>query len=152
VPFARPDSWNFPLLLHVAGAMLLVGSLLLVASILISAWRDGSVELVRSAARLLIVAVFPSYILMRVGAQWIASKEGLDNLDNPPSWIDIGFTVSDFGLLLLIISMIATGLAVRKLKRAGSGPTISARIAAGLVSLLVVAYLVAIWAMTTKPT
>jgi uncharacterized membrane protein len=152
VPFDRPDSWNFPLLLHVAGAMLLVGSLVLVASILISAWRSGSVELVRSAARLLIVAVFPSYLLMRVGAQWIASKEGLDNLDNPPSWLDIGFTVADFGLLLLIISMIATGLAVRRLKRVGSGPTISARIATGLVSLLLVAYLVAVWAMTTKPT
>jgi uncharacterized membrane protein len=151
VPFDRPDSWNFPLLLHVAGAMLLVGSLLLVASILISAWRSGSVELVRSAARLLIVAVFPSYLLMRLGAQWIASKEGLDNLDNPPSWIDIGFTVADFGLLLLIISMIATGLAVRRLKRDGSAATISARIATGLVSLLLVAYLVAVWAMTTKP-
>jgi uncharacterized membrane protein len=150
--FDRPDSWDFPLLLHVAGAMLLVGSLLLVASILISAWRSGSVELVRSAARLLIVAVFPSYLLMRLGAQWIASKEGLDNLDNPPSWLDIGFTVADFGLLLLIISMIATGLAVRRLKRVGSGPTISARIATGLVSLLLVAYLVAVWAMTTKPT
>jgi hypothetical protein len=151
VPFDRPDSWNFPLLLHVAGAMLLVGSLLLVASILISAWRSGSVALVRSAARLLVVAVFPSYLLMRMGAQWIASKEGLDNLDNPPSWIDIGFTVADFGLLLLIISMIATGLAVRRLKREGSAPTISARIATGLVSLLLVAYLVAVWAMTAKP-
>ena len=152
MPFDRPDNWNFPLLLHVAGAMLLVGSLLLVASILISAWRSGSVELVRSAARLLIVAVFPSYLLMRVGAQWIASKEGLDNLDNPPSWLDIGFTVADFGLLLLIISMIATGLAVRRLKQVGSGPAISARIATGLVSLLLVVYLVAVWAMTTKPT
>ena len=54
-------------------------------------------------------------------------------------------------LLLLIIALIAAGLAVRKLKREGSGPTISARIATGAVSLLVVAYLIAIWAMTTKP-
>jgi hypothetical protein len=68
------------------------------------------------------------------------------------SWIDIGFTAADFGLLLLIVSMIAAGIAVRRLKRVGSGPTVSARIATGLVSLLLVAYLVAVWAMTTKPT
>jgi len=35
----RPDSWDFPLLLHVLGAMLLVGSLLFVTVTLIGAWR-----------------------------------------------------------------------------------------------------------------
>ena len=39
---------------------------------------------------------------MRVGAQWIASKEGLDDLDDPPAWVDIGFLTSEPTLLLLI--------------------------------------------------
>jgi hypothetical protein len=41
---------------------------------------------------------------------------------------------------------------VRRLNRGGEGPAISASIATGVVSLTLVAYLVAIWAMTTKPT
>jgi hypothetical protein len=132
--------------------MLLVGSLLLVATILIGAWRSGSLELVRSAARLLMVAVLPSYLLMRLAAEWVYSKEGWDDVKPTPSWLDIGFSVADMGLLLLIIALIATALAVRKLRLQGSGPTIAARVATGAVSLLVAAYLVVIWAMTTKPT
>src|SRR5205085_1283032 len=50
----------------------------------------------------------PAYIVMRIGAQWIASKEKLENSD--ASWLGIGFTVSDLGLLLLIIGLVLTGL------------------------------------------
>ena len=38
----RPDSWNLPLLLHVGGAMVLVGALVLAASALVFAWPNIS--------------------------------------------------------------------------------------------------------------
>jgi uncharacterized membrane protein len=147
----RPDAWNFPLLLHVLGAMLLVGSLLLASLTLIGAWRSGSPALVRSGARVLFLGVLPSYLLMRLTAEWIADKEGWNDVDSPPSWIDVGYLTGDLGALLIIITMICAGLAVRRLNRGAAGPSVSVRIATGLLSFLVVAYLVAIWAMTTKP-
>ena len=42
------------------------------------------------------------------------------------------------------------------MRRAGrgdtAGPSVRARVATGLVSFALLAYLVAVWAMTTKPT
>jgi hypothetical protein len=51
---------------------------------------------------------------------------------------------------LLIIATVLVGLAARRSQTA-AGPSVSTRIATGLVALLLVAYLVAVWAMTTKP-
>ncbi len=52
--------------------------------------------------------------------------------------------------MLLVVATVLAGLAVRRLGRAQrAGPF--GRAPAGLVSLLLIAYLVAIWAMTTKP-
>ena len=39
--FIRPDSWNFPLLVHVAGAMTLVAALVVAAAALVQAWREA---------------------------------------------------------------------------------------------------------------
>jgi hypothetical protein len=143
----RPDSWNLPLTLHVLGAMVLVGSLVLALVMLLAA-RDGGEALgVRLGFRTLLLGALPGYIVMRGAAQWIADKEGIDDLKEDPSWVSIGFITSDAGLLLLIVAMVITGLAVRR-AQAGTG----ARIAAALVALLIVGYAVAIWAMTTKPT
>jgi hypothetical protein len=147
----RPDGWNFPLLLHLLGAMLLVGSLLFVACTLVAAWSSGSAPLVRSGFRAMLLGVIPSFLLMRLAAEWIVSKEHLNDLDPKPDWVNIGFTTSDIGALLIIIATVAAGLAVRRLNRGGAGPAISARVATGLVSVLLIAYLVTIWAMTTKP-
>ena len=41
---------------------------------------------------------------------------------------------------------------MRRMNRGGEPSQIAARIVTGLVSLVLVAYLVAVWAMTTKPT
>ena len=38
----RPDDWNMPLFVHVAGAMLLVGSLVVVAVLSAGALRRGT--------------------------------------------------------------------------------------------------------------
>ena len=40
---------------------------------------------------------------MRVGAQWIYSKEN-DIYPTDPTWVGIGFIVADAGLLILLIT------------------------------------------------
>jgi hypothetical protein len=146
----RPDGWDLPLFVHILGAMVLVGGLTLSAISLIAAWRSGSAALTKLGFMSLFYGALPGYIVMRGGAQWIAHQEHLE--DSDVSWIGIGFGVSDLGFLLLIISLIIGGIAVRRINRGeGGAPTVSARIATGLVSLFLLASLVAVWAMTTKP-
>jgi hypothetical protein len=145
----RPDSWDLPLLLHILGAMLLVGTLVLAASALLFAWRDGNASLVRLGYQALLIGALPSWLVMRGSAEWIASKEHLS--DSNLSWVEIGFNTADVGFVVLLVSTLLAGLAVRRVRRSESpGPL--GRTPAGVVSLLLVAYLVAIWAMTTKPT
>jgi hypothetical protein len=146
----RPDSWDLPLFVHILGAMILVGALTLSAVALIAAWRSGSVALTKLGFTSLFYGALPGYIVMRGGAQWIAHKEGLE--DSDVSWIGIGFGVSDMGFLLLVISLVIGGIAVRRINRGEGGtPSVSARIATGLIALFLLACLVAVWAMTTKP-
>jgi hypothetical protein len=148
--FTRPDSWDLPLFVHILGAMVLVGGLTMSAVSLIAAWRSGSAALTKLGFMSLFYGAVPGYLVMRAGAQWIANKEGLE--DSDVSWIGIGFGVSDMGFLLLVISLVIGGIAVRRINRGEGGtPTVSARIATGLVSLFLLACLVAVWAMTTKP-
>jgi hypothetical protein len=146
----RPDSWNSLLFIHVAGAMALVGSLILAGWSIRIARTRGDQPAAQFAYRVLWRAVLPSYLVMRVGAQLIASKENVE--DSNDAWVGIGFTVSDLGLLLLIIGIVLTGLAARRAKQGKSvaGST-GLRVATILTGVLVVAYVVAIWAMTTKP-
>lgn len=142
----RPDGWNPPLLVHVAGAMLLVAALVVVVAVTTAALRrgDDAAVLTRLALRGLLIGVLPGYVVMRGGAEWIASKESIDD----PAWIGIGYSTADGGLLLILV---ATGLAWRAARRSGGGAGGSARAVAVLSALLIVAYGVAIWAMTTKP-
>jgi hypothetical protein len=147
----RPDAWNLPLFTHVLGAMVMVGALALAASYLFVARRDGSLMAARSGFRSLLYAALPGFIAMRGGAEWIADKEGLTESD--AAWIGIGYGVSDVGLLLLVIAMVAAGVSLRRARRAeaaeGNGAGVT--VAAWSVSLLIVLYVVAVWAMTTKP-
>jgi hypothetical protein len=146
----RPHSWDLPLILHILGAMVSVGALTLSLFSLAGAWRTGSESLTRLGYRALIWGAIPGFILLRGAGQWIAHKEGLDNDKVDLTWLNIGFSVTDGGILLLIIATILSGLAVRRTK-SGGGAGVSARVATGLVSVLLVAYLVAVWAMTAKP-
>jgi hypothetical protein len=147
----RPDDVNFPLLLHVLGAMLLVGALVLTASALIVAWRGGSASLTRLGFRALLLGALPAWILMRVGAEWVASEENLTDLDPAPNWLDIGYQSADVGLLVILVSTLLAGLAMRRASR-DDRPGGLGNASAVLVSLLLIVYVVAIWAMTTKPT
>ena len=146
----RPGSWNFPLFLHVGGAMALVASLVVALYAIRIARQRGDQPAAQFAFRTLWRFTLPSYIVMRVGAQWILSKEKLE--DSKDAWIGIGFGSSDFGLLLLIIGLVLTGLMARRAKQGTSvAGAMQLRVAAILAGLLVLAYLVTIWAMTTKP-
>ena len=145
----RPDSWALPLFLHIAGAMVLVGALTLACVYLIASWRSANMALIRTAYMTLFYAALPGYIVFRIGSEWIADKEGLT--DSNLTWVGIGYGVSDLGALLLIISLVIGGISVRRMNRGGTPSPIAARIVTGLVSLVLVAYLVAVWAMTTKP-
>ena len=139
----RPSDWELPLFLHVLGAMVLVGSVVLTLLFLLSAAR-GHGDALRIALRSMLFGVLPGYLLMRISAEWIADKEGLTDADL--AWIGIGYGVADVGLLMLIVAAVAAWLARR---RGGTG--IGVQVAIFFIGLLLVADLVAIWAMTTKP-
>jgi hypothetical protein len=147
VALIRPDSWDFPLLLHVLGAMLLVGALILAASALILAWRAGSAGLLRLGYRALLFGAVPAWIVMRVGAQWIADKEDLPD----STWLGMGYGSGDGGIVFIVVATILTGLAVRRAARAAGSGGGFRWASAALVAVLLVAYLVTIWAMTAKP-
>ncbi len=146
----RPDAAKFWLFVHILGGMAMVGALTLCLVSLVGAWRTGSEALTRLGFRALLWGAVPAFVVLRVAAQVVLNKEGLDNDNVDLTWINIGFTVTDLGLLLLIIATVLGGLALRRARRVG-GPSISARVTTGLVSVLLVAYLIAVWAMTTKP-
>jgi hypothetical protein len=145
----RPDAWNFPLFVHVLGAMVFVAVLAVVVVVLAAALRsDDRAPAIRFAFRTLLFGGIPAYVVMRGGAEWIASKEDL--ADSDASWIGIGYSVADGGFLLLIVMTILAGLALRRARRGGE-PRALVRWTTGLTLLLIVAYGVAIWAMASKP-
>jgi hypothetical protein len=148
----RPDAWNLPLLLHVLGAMVLVGAITLGVLSLATAWRSGSAATLRLGVRALLWAGLPAWVVMYAGALWTASKEGYEQSGAPsPSWIGIGHITAEGGLLLLLVATLLAHLAVRRAAR-GTGRGSLDRVAGVLVAIVLIGYLVAIWAMTTKPT
>ena len=62
------------------------------------AFARGDTRLLRLGYWSLLAVALPGYIVMRVGAQWIYSREGLDNAPIEPAWVGIGFIVADGGL------------------------------------------------------
>jgi hypothetical protein len=146
----RPDEWNFPLFLHVLGAMTMFGSLILAVTALAGGTRPGTAALRQLGFRALLWATVPAWIVMRVAAEWIADKEGLGDLDEEPAWVGIGYMTAEPGLLLMIVATVLASVSARRAREGGDGST-QVRVALALVSLLLLAYLVAIWAMTAKP-
>ena len=145
----RPDSWNFPLFVHVGGAMILVAGVLTATSALVVA--RGDVALLRLGYRALLIVGLPGYILMRVGAEWIADKEGFNAKGAPqPDWVGIGYIVADGGALLLIIALIVGGIGLSRVRK-GEGGQGLLRATLVISIVLMVAYTVAIWAMSGKP-
>jgi hypothetical protein len=142
IAMLRPHAWDFPLFLHVLGAMVLFGATLATAGLALAGPRVP--RLARSAFWTLLAAAIPAWVVMRVGAQWIYSKEHNTIFSSDPTWIGIGFGVADVGLLILIV---ATGAAFWWQR---SGKVAAARVVGGL-SLIYLALLVVAWlAMSGK--
>jgi hypothetical protein len=144
----RPDSWNWALLVHVAGALILVGGLLTSGGAMALARRDETGTLARFSYLTLAWVALPGFIVMRAGAQWIYDEEGFTG-DDDPAWIAIGFGTSDVGGLLLLVSLVLGGIGLRRSRRGGGEGLLRA---SGVIALvLLVLYVVAVWAMAGKP-
>ena len=145
----RPDSWNFPLFLHVLGAMILVGGLVTGASAL--AFARGEARLLRLGYWSLVAVSLPGWVLMRIGAQWIYSKEGWDDVPDKfrPGWLDTGIVIGDLGGLILLVSLVAGGVGVYRLREGKGSGLLKVTLVLSLV--LLAAYVVAVWAMAGKP-
>lgn len=146
----RPDAVSLALFVHVLGAMLLVGALAVVVISIFRGRRDPerAVALTRFGLRVIPWAVLPAYVVMRVGAQWVEAAsdypEGFD-----PAWIGVGYVTADLGLVLTVVSLVLAAIGLKKL-RAGGG--LGYARAVGIISvILLLGYLVAVWAMTAKP-
>jgi hypothetical protein len=137
----RPDAWGFPLFLHIFGAMILFGATLATVTLAVAGRRSPA--LARSAFWSLLAAAIPAWVLMRVGAQWIYSKEGFSGNDDP-TWLGIGFLVADLGLVILLLT---TGFAFwwRRSQKA-----LAANLVAGLSAVYLVLLVVAWLAMSGK--
>jgi len=145
----RPDDWNFPLFVHVVGAMILVAGLVTGASAL--AFARGDAKMLRLGFWALMLVSFPGWVIMRLGAQWIYSKEGWDKVPDElvPSWLNIGYLIADAGGLILVITLILGGIGVRRLQAGKSAGLLKAVLVLSVV--LLAAYVVAVWAMAGKP-
>jgi hypothetical protein len=144
IAFLRPDAWDFPLFVHVLGAMALFGGVGAIFLLSLAGQRmpEQAVFARRTAFVTLLAVVWPAYVVMRVGAQWIFDKEDLD--PDMPTWISTGIVVGDGGALVLIALTVLGWLALRR------KPSV-ARYFAGLAGVYLVALVVAWWAMTAKP-
>jgi hypothetical protein len=146
----RPDSWNFPLFLHVVGAMILVGGLVAGASVL--GFARGEVRLLRLGYWSLLAVALPGWVLMRIGGEWIYSREGWRDLPegvDDPGWLTAGAIIGDAGGLILLVSLIAGGVGVYRLREGRGSGLLRTTLVLSLV--LLTAYVVAVWAMTGKP-
>jgi hypothetical protein len=143
----RPDEWNFPLFVHVLGAMILVGGLLAGAGTL--AFARGETSLLRLGYWSLLAVSLPGWVLMRIGAAWIYSEENWDDVQDEPGWLSTGGFIGDVGGLVLLLSLIVGGVGVYRLREGrGSGLL---RVTLVLSLVLLAAYVVAVWTMTGKP-
>jgi hypothetical protein len=143
----RPDDENFPLLVHVLGASILVGGLLSGASLL--AFARGSVGLLRLGYWTLLAVALPGLVLMRVGAEWIYRTSVWDDLEDEPTWIMIGGVTADIGGALFLVSLAVGGFGIYRLRDGKGEGLLKATMVIGLI--LLAAYVVAVWAMAGKP-
>jgi hypothetical protein len=147
----RPDDQSFALLLHLVGATVVFGALLASATSILLSRRNA--RLLRLGYFSLLLVGLPGLILMRVAGQWLYNLQHWDDLPDQfdqPAWLAIGFIVADWGGLLFLLSLALGGVGIYRLRH-GKGGTglLNATMLISLV--LIVAYVVAVWAMTGKP-
>lgn len=142
----RPNEWDLPLFVHVLGATILVGGVLTSASAL--AFARGDTRLLRVGYFTLLAVALPGWIAMRIGAQWIYDEQGWE-AGEEPTWLWIGWLTADPGGALLLTALIAGGIGVRRLG-AGRGAGLL-KVTLWISLVLLAAYVLSIWAMSSKP-
>ncbi|MDF2749136.1 MAG: hypothetical protein K0T00_311 [Gaiellaceae bacterium] len=143
----RPDDVDVALLVHVLGAMVMLGGLVTAATAGVAGWREATGQLQRLAYKTLLVVALPGFVVMRLAAEWVYGEENLDAVPEEPAWIGIGYITADLGGLLLLVALVLGGIGLR---RGGGGALLKASTV--LAMLLVAVYVVAVWAMGAKPT
>jgi hypothetical protein len=147
----RPDEQSFALLLHLVGATVVFGALLASATSILLA--RGDTRLLRLGYFSLLLVGLPGLILMRLAGQWLYNLQHWADLPDQigqPAWLGIGFVVADWGGLLFVGSLVLGGFGVYRLRQGKSAAGLLN--ATMLISLvLIVGYVVAVWAMTGKP-
>jgi hypothetical protein len=146
----RAAGQDFPVLLHIVGATVVFGALLASATSL--ALARGEVRLLRLGYYSLLLVGLPALILMRLSGEWIYRKQGWDDLPASiwePTWLGIGFDVADYGGILFLLALVLGGVGIRQLRNGKGAGLLKVTMVIALV--LVVAYIVAVWAMTGKP-
>ena len=148
----RPDHWNLPLLVHVFGAMVLVGALTTALLFQYASWRGAdTTSFGRLVFRTLLYVALPAWFVMRIGAEWIYRRQGWEDAASEPAWLVVGYIAADLGGLLLLLAIILSGLGAGRLaatRGRGRGLT---RAATVLVALALAALVAAAWAMSGKP-
>ncbi|HET6683870.1 MAG TPA: hypothetical protein VFG75_09250, partial [Gaiella sp.] len=95
----------------------------------------------------------PGWILMRAAGQWLFDQQNWSELPsnlNDPAWLKIGFIVADWGGVLFLISLAVGALGLRRLQtNNGSAALLRSTMVISLI--LALAYAIAVWAMTGKP-
>jgi hypothetical protein len=147
----RTHGIDVALFVHIAGAMILMGGLVTAAGAGIVGWRDEASGLRRLAALTLFAVALPGWIIMRVGAEWIYSKEGWDDVPDKlqPTWLGIGYITADAGGIILLIALILGGIGIRRARSGGGAGLLKASTV--LAALLIAVYVVTVWAMGGKP-
>ena len=89
---------------------------------------------------------------MRIGARAPLLEGGgrSTRSSRTPTGSASGYIIADAGALLLLVSLILGGIGVRKLRTGGGAGLLKAAMVISL--LILVAALVAVWAMSAKPT
>lgn len=147
----RPDDQSFALLLHLVGATVVFGALLASATSL--ALARGDTRLLRLGYFSLLLVGLPGLILLRLAGEWLYRLQNWDELPeqiDEPAWLGIGFIVADGGGLLLLLALALGGVGVYRLRN-GKGGTGLLKATMVIALILIVAYVVAVWAMTGKP-
>ena len=117
------------LFVHVLGAIALVGTLLAAATALAMAWSRTEprevVSLTRFGLWTIVAGTLPAWLVMRVGAQWVYSKEGWEDVPDEPGWLGVGYVTADAGGVLILVSLVlaivACGASARTRRARRSG-------------------------------
>ena len=147
----RPDNQSFALLLHLVGATVVFGALLTSATSLLLA--RGDIRLLRLGYFSLLLVGLPGLIVLRLAGQWLYQLQSWDKLPpqiEQPTWLSIGFIVADWGGILFLLALALGGVGVYRLRN-DKGGTLLLKATTVISLVLIVGYVVAVWAMTGKP-